>query len=261
VNNKKPSSGWVRRAARAFRVWFQPVRWMRWLAMAAVLIIEMTNNNRFFYTFMSAQTRAEPMHVFGLTFGWTWADFDAGMWAFTITGSVFFLSITIVKQVGDRKATGEFWAAVVLALVMSGLASAGSFILDTTNLSIPDLIGPAWSGVIAAALGVAVVAFVLFYIRMDAVDEVRKKHAERVEQGMAALETLRESNAFVHSRIEHKEALALQLAAQYGLDSTLVLNEIKKPVLKALPIPDPEPVKKKSPARKPVGQRTIIPVQ
>lgn len=229
--------GGVRKAWRAFNVWFQPLRWARNLAMVAVLIIEATNNNRFLYTFMSPNARTEPMHAFGLDFPWTWADFDSTMWAITITMSVLFLSITIVRQVGERRSTAEFWVAVAIALVMSGLSSAGSFILDTTDLTLPDLIGPAWSGGIAALLGVAVVAFVLFYIRMDATDEVRKKHAERVKEGMEALDALRESAAFIHSRLEHKEALALQLAAQYGLDARMVLDEIKKPVVKALPVP------------------------
>ena len=246
----KQSQSWGWRAWRSIKRSWEPLRWLRNLAMIAVLIIEATNNNRFLYTFMSIKARTDPMHAFGLNFPWSWADFDATMWAITITMSVLFLSITITRLVGEHQSTKEFWVAVVVALVMSGLSSAGSFILDTTDYTIPDLIGPALSGLIASILGVAVVAFVLFYIRMDTVDEQRKTHALRVEQGMEAFELLRATPAFIHSRLEHKEALALQLAARYNLDAALLLDELRnnKEVVKL-----PEEVlkpKKVAPARR-----------
>lgn len=254
-------TGW-KKYWRAFRLWWEPLRWLRNTAMVAVLIIEATNNNRFLYTFMSEKARTEPMRAFAIDFPWSWADFDATMWAITITMSVLFLGITITRLVGERKSTKEFWAAVIIALLMSGLSSAGSFILDTTDFTIPDLIGPAWSGVIAAILGVAVVVFVLFYIRMDEMDEQRKKRAARMEQGMEAFEMLRATPAFIHSRLEHKEALALQLAAKYGLDAALLLDEIRnnKEQVK-LPEEVLKPKRVKAPARKRTVKVIPAPVQ
>lgn len=260
MTKQKPWTwGWF---YRGLKQWWEPLRWMRNLAMIAVLIIEATNNNRFLYTFMSVKARTDSMHAFGLTFPWSWADFDATMWAITVTMSVLFLSITITRQVGERRSTREFWVAVIMALIMSGLSSAGSFILDTTDFTIPDLIGPAWSGIIASLLGVAVVAFVLFYIRMDTVDEQRKMHALRVEQGMEAFELLRTTPAFIHSRLEHKEALALQLAARYNLDAALLLDELRnnKETVK-LPEEVLKPKRVVAPARKRTVKALPVTVQ
>lgn len=163
---------------------FNPIKWTRTLTFIALLALDFQHTYEFILSLSSGKQASELVPIFGGVFSWAGVSmtngvFDALAYAGMITATIFFMSNTLAKRLAHNHPSLMYYAAMVVAVLVSALTNAGTMFYGATgSLIIPAfLLGPT-----AATLGGIITAGLLMFASMDAWDmkaRVQKAAATR----------------------------------------------------------------------------------
>lgn len=162
--------------------WLNPMKWTRGLVFLALLALDFQHTYEFILAHQTASQAQEMVVLFGPFFNaihipMTNGVFDALAYAFTITALIFFMSNTLAKRLAHNHPSKMYWAAMVVAILVSALTNAGTMYYGSTGASIiPD----GAIGATMATLGLIVTFGLLMFASMDAWEM-----KARIEKGRA----------------------------------------------------------------------------
>lgn len=162
--------------------WLNPLKWTRQLVFVALLLLDFQHTYEFVIAHQTGTQATEMVPLFGPLFTWasipmTNGVFDGLAYAFTITALIFFMSNTLAKRLTHNHPSKMYWAAMVVAILVSALTNAGTMYYGSTGASlIPDWL----AGGTMASLGLIVTFGLLMFASMDAWEM-----KARIEKGRA----------------------------------------------------------------------------
>lgn len=162
--------------------WLNPMKWTRQLVFVALLLLDFQHTYEFVIAHQTGAQASEMVPLFGPLFSlvaipMTNGVFDALAYAFTITALIFFMSNTLAKRLAHNHSSRMYWAAMVVAILVSALTNAGTMYYGSTGQSIlPDFL----AGGTMAVLGLIVTFGLLMFASMDAWEM-----KARIEKGRA----------------------------------------------------------------------------